>query len=117
MSSVPVIPASLTASRLWRNQSFSTALPWMDSAAQESEALPPQLAVRRGTNPCHIEHMAKGWKIVAVLPSESGGAPLQEWLLVAIPDKGQAIKVVKSLHPHAAIRVESEADPERNRFA
>jgi hypothetical protein len=56
--------------------------------------------------------MAKGWKIVAVLPSKGGGAPLQEWLLVAIPDKGQAIKAVKSLHPHAAIRVDSEADAE-----
>jgi hypothetical protein len=56
--------------------------------------------------------MAKGWKIVAVLPSKGGGAPLQEWLLVAISDKGQAINAVKSLHPHAAIRVDSEAHAE-----
>ena len=31
---------------------------------------------------------------------------------VAIQDKGQAIKAVKSLHPHAAIRVDSEVDSE-----
>jgi hypothetical protein len=79
-------------------------------AVRSRRLLPPELGVRRWTNPCHIEHMAKGWKIVAVLPSKGGGAPLQEWVLVAIPDKGQAIKAVKSLHPHAAIRVDSEAD-------
>jgi hypothetical protein len=56
--------------------------------------------------------MAKGWKIVTVLPSTGSGAPLQEWLLVAIPDKGQAIRAVKALHPHAAVRVDSEADAE-----
>jgi hypothetical protein len=56
--------------------------------------------------------MAKGWKIVTVLPNAGSGAPLQEWLLVAIPDKGRAISAVKALHPHAAIRVDSEADAE-----
>jgi hypothetical protein len=56
--------------------------------------------------------MAKGWKIVTVLPSKGSGAPLQEWLLVAVPDKAQAIRAVKALHPHAAIRVDSEADAE-----
>jgi hypothetical protein len=56
--------------------------------------------------------MAKGWKIVTVLPSTGGGAPQQEWLLVAIADKNQAIRAVKARHPHAAIRVDSEADAE-----
>ena len=55
--------------------------------------------------------MAKGWKIVTVLPS-SGGPPQQEWLLVAIADKSQAIRAVKARHPHAAIRVDCEADAE-----
>ena len=56
--------------------------------------------------------MAKGWKIVTVLPNTGSGAPLQEWLLVAIPDKARAIRPVKALHPHAAKRVDSEADAE-----
>jgi hypothetical protein len=56
--------------------------------------------------------MAKGWKIVTVLPSSGSGAPLQEWSLVAIPDKNQAIQAAKARHPHAAIRVDSEADAE-----
>jgi hypothetical protein len=56
--------------------------------------------------------MTTGWKIVTVLPNRSGAAPLQEWVLVAIPDKGEAIRAVKARHPHAAIRVHSEADSE-----
>ena len=56
--------------------------------------------------------MAKGWKIVTVLPNPGGATPLQEWSLVAIPDKGEAIRAIKSRHPHAAIRVDSEADAE-----
>jgi hypothetical protein len=55
--------------------------------------------------------MAKGWKIVTVLPNAGGAAPLQEWSLVAI-DKSQAIRAIKARHPHAAIRVDSEADAE-----
>jgi hypothetical protein len=57
--------------------------------------------------------MAKGWKIVTVLPNPGGAAPLQEWSLVAIPDKGEAIRAIKARHPHAAIRVDSE-DSEAN---
>jgi hypothetical protein len=62
--------------------------------------------------PCHIGRMAKGWKIVTVLPNPGGAAPLQEWSLVAIPDKGEAIRAIKARHPHAAIRVDSEANAE-----
>ena len=62
-------------------------------------------------DPCHIWQMAKGWKIVTVLPNTEG-APLQEWSLVAIADKSQAIRAIKARHPHAAIRVDSEADEE-----
>jgi hypothetical protein len=57
-------------------------------------------------------YMAKGWKIVTVLPNPGGAAPLQEWSLVAIADKSQAIRAIKARHPHAAIRVDSEADAE-----
>ena len=46
------------------------------------------------------------------LPKPGGGSPLQEWCLVAIADKGSAIRAVKARHPHAAIRVDSEADAE-----
>ena len=56
--------------------------------------------------------MTTGWKIVTVLPNPSGASPLQEWSLVAIPDKGAAIRAIKARHPHAAIRVDSEADAE-----
>ena len=49
--------------------------------------------------------MTTGWKIVTVLPNPSGASPLQEWSLVAIPDKGEAIRAIKARHPHAAIRV------------
>jgi len=56
--------------------------------------------------------MAKEWKIVTVLPNPGGATPLQEWSLVAIPDKGEAIRAIKARHPHAAIRVDSEADAE-----
>ena len=56
--------------------------------------------------------MTTGWKIVTVLPNPSGASPLQEWSLVAIPDKGEAIRAIKARHPHAAIRVDSEADAE-----
>ena len=55
--------------------------------------------------------MTTGWKIVTVL-KPSGASPLQEWSLVAIPDKGEAIRAIKARHPHAAIRVNSEADAE-----
>ena len=48
--------------------------------------------------------MTTGWKIVTVLPNPSGASPLQEWSLVAIPDKGEAIRAIKARHPHAAIR-------------
>jgi hypothetical protein len=58
--------------------------------------------------------MTTGWKIVTVLPNPSGASPLQEWSLVAIPDKGEAIRAIKARHPHAAIRVDSEADAELN---
>jgi hypothetical protein len=54
--------------------------------------------------------MAKGWKIVTVIPNPGGASPLQEWALVAIPDKAEAIRAIKARHPHAAIRVDSEAD-------
>ena len=56
--------------------------------------------------------MTTGWKIVTVLPNPGGGSPLQEWCLVAIPDKANAIRAIKARHPHAAIRVDSEADAE-----
>jgi hypothetical protein len=56
--------------------------------------------------------MTTGWKIVTVLPNRRGGAPLQEWALVAIPDKGEGIRAIKARHPHAAIRVHSEGDAE-----
>ena len=56
--------------------------------------------------------MTKGWKIVTVLPKAGSGTPLQEWSLVAIPDKAAAIRAIKARHPHAAIRVDSEADAE-----
>jgi len=68
--------------------------------------------LRRSTNLCHIERMVKGWKIVTVIPNPGGAAPLQEWTLVAIPDKAAAVRAVKARHPHAAIRVDSEADAE-----
>ena len=57
--------------------------------------------------------MTAGWKIVTVLPNPGGASPLQEWSLVAIPDKGEAaVRAIKARHPHAAIRVDSEADAE-----
>jgi hypothetical protein len=56
--------------------------------------------------------MAQGWKIVTVLPSSGSGAPRQELSLVAIADKGAAVRAVKARHPHAAIRVDCEADAE-----
>ena len=68
--------------------------------------------LRGSTNLCHNRRMARGWKIVTVLPNPGGALPLQEWSLVAIPDKGEAIRAIKARHPHAAIRVDSEADAE-----
>jgi hypothetical protein len=65
---------------------------------------PGELAQGQGS----FRRMTTGWKIVTVLPNRSGGAPLQEWALVAIPDKGEAIRAIKARHPHAAIRVHSE---------
>jgi hypothetical protein len=56
--------------------------------------------------------MAKGWKIVTIMPNPGGESPLQEWALVAIPNKGEAIRAIKARHPHAAVRVDSEADAE-----
>jgi hypothetical protein len=56
--------------------------------------------------------MTTGWKIVTVLPNPRGASPLQEWSLVAISDKGDAVRAVKARHPHAAIRVDSAADAE-----
>jgi hypothetical protein len=56
--------------------------------------------------------MAKGWKIVTIMPNSGGELPLQEWSLVAIPDKGEAIRAIKARHPHAAIGIDSEADAE-----
>ena len=50
--------------------------------------------------------MTTGWKIVTVLPNPGEGSPLQEWCLVAIPDKANAIRAIKARHPHAAIRVD-----------
>jgi hypothetical protein len=47
-----------------------------------------------------------------VLPNPSGASPRQEWSLVSIPDKGEAIRAIKVRHPHAAIRVDSEAHAE-----
>ena len=55
--------------------------------------------------------MTTGWKIVTVLPNPSGASPLQ-MVARAIPDKGEAIRAIKARHPHAAIRVDSEADAE-----
>ena len=49
---------------------------------------------------------------VPLAPNPGGAAPLQEWSLVAIADKSQAIRAIKARHPHAAIRVDSEADAE-----
>ena len=43
--------------------------------------------------------MTTGWKIVTVLPNPSGASPLQEWSLVAIPDKGEAIRTIKARPP------------------
>ena len=54
--------------------------------------------------------MAKGWKIVTVIPTPGRAAPRQEWALVAIADKNAAIRAIKARHPHAAVRVDSEAD-------
>jgi hypothetical protein len=73
---------------------------------------PVFFAVLLRDDPCHIWYMAKGWKVVTVLPNTGGGTPLQEWSLVAIADKSQAIRAIKARHPHAAIRVDSEADAE-----
>jgi len=56
--------------------------------------------------------MAKGRKIVTIIPNPGGASPLQESVLVAISDKGEAIREIKARHPHAAIRVGSEADAE-----
>ena len=56
--------------------------------------------------------MTTGWKIVTVLPNPGGASPLQEWSLVAISDKSEAVRAVKARHPHAAIRVDSAADAE-----
>jgi hypothetical protein len=53
--------------------------------------------------------MAKGWKIVTVIPNPGGASPLQEWALVAIPDKAAAVRAVKARHPHDAIRGDSQA--------
>jgi hypothetical protein len=103
---------------------------WKDSSTGEgarqqvvAEAMPSQdrrelissnqaFFVVSADDPCHNWQMAKGWKIVTVLPNTKGGAPLQEWSLVAIADKSQAIRAIKARHPHAAIRVDSEADAE-----
>jgi hypothetical protein len=67
---------------------------------------------RRSIDPCHIGRMAKGWKIVTVIPNPGGASPTLESALVAIPDKASAIRAIKARHPHAAIRVDSEADAE-----
>jgi len=56
--------------------------------------------------------MAKGWKIVTVIPNHGGASPTLESALVAIADKASAIRAIKARHPHAAIRVDSEADAE-----
>jgi hypothetical protein len=56
--------------------------------------------------------MVRGWNIVTVIPNPGGASPLQEWALVAIPNKAKAIRAIKARHPHAAIRVDSEADAE-----
>ena len=68
--------------------------------------------IRQNINPGYIERMARGWKIVTIMPNPGGATPLQEWVLVAIPDKAEAIRAIKARHPHAAIRVDSEADAE-----
>jgi S1-C subfamily serine protease len=63
----------------------------------------------------HVEIGGVGTAVV--LSRDSGNdlaliqANLQEWSLVA-PDKGEAIRAIKARHPHAAIRVDSEADAE-----
>ena len=59
-----------------------------------------------------LGRMTSGWQIAEVLPTPVGASPLQGWWLVAIPDKGEAIRAIKARHPHAAIRVNSEADAE-----
>lgn len=38
------------------------------------------------------------------MPNPGGELPLREWSLVAILDKGEAIRAIKARHPHAAIK-------------
>lgn len=56
--------------------------------------------------------MIKGWKIIAIRPSTGGAASLQTWLLVAKPDRDQAVQAVKSRYPDADVKVDSEAEAE-----
>ena len=52
----------------------------------------------------------RGWKMVAITPAEGASLPLQDWLLVAIPNKEAALLAAKARFPNAKVRVDSEAD-------
>ncbi len=53
--------------------------------------------------------MTKGWKISAVRPGRgASGALRQEIFLVAIPDKGEALRAVQACLPDAELKVDSE---------
>ena len=47
-----------------------------------------------------------------MLPKPGGGSPLQEWCLVAIADKGSAIRAVQGAPPTRRDKGELEADAE-----
>ena len=51
-----------------------------------------------------------GWKIVSITQAEGSTVPIEDWLLVAIPDRDGAISAVKKTFPDAELRVDSEAD-------
>jgi hypothetical protein len=56
--------------------------------------------------------MAKGWKISTVRPARGGSAMRQELFLVAIADKGEAVRAVQACLPDAEIKIDSEASPD-----
>lgn len=56
--------------------------------------------------------MTTGWRIVATSPQAGAAAPLQTWLLIAHPDKEEAVRAAKARYPTAELRVDSQADAE-----
>jgi hypothetical protein len=57
--------------------------------------------------------MAKGWKIMALRPGRgASGALRKELFLVAIPDKGEALRAVQACLPDAQVEIDSEASPD-----